>query len=169
MKGESAVQHEKNAFCADKHYLTEKYFNMIYKLALAQTKNQQYAEDICQEVFLKFIKETKEFESEQHVKAWLIRVGMNAAKSLFNSSWYKKNVPLEDNIVFETPQESDVYYAVAELDEKYRTVIHLFYYEDMSVAEIAGYLNEKENTVKSKLRRGREILKEKLKGGFDIV
>ena len=71
--------------------------------------------------------------------------------------------------MFETPQESDVYYAVAELDEKYRTVIHLFYYEDMSVAEIAGYLNEKENTVKSKLRRGREILKEKLKGGFDIV
>lgn len=163
------MQHKTDAFCADKHFLAEKYFNMIYKLALTQTKNIQYAEDVCQDVFVKFITTSKEFESEEHVKAWLIRVTVNAVKSLFTSSWLKKNVPLEDNIVFENPEESDVYYAVRSLGEKYRTVIHLFYYEDMSVAEIAAVLGEKENTVKSQLKRGREMLKEKLKGGVDIV
>lgn len=166
MKGASKLQH------TDKHILAEKYFNMIYKLALTQTKNVHYAEDVCQDVFVKFMATDKDFETEEHAKAWLIRVTINAAKSLFTSSWFKRNVPLEDNadnLVFETPEESDVFYAVRELGDKYRTVIHLFYYEDMSISEIAAALGEKENTIKSQLKRGREMLKEKLKGDVGNV
>lgn len=112
-----------------KQELTEKYFNMIYKLALSQTKDKQHAEDVCQDVFLKFLSSDKEFTSEEHAKAWLIRVAINASKSIFTSSWFKKTVPLSEgeNIAFETKEESNVFYAVADLPFKYKTVIHLFY------------------------------------------
>jgi len=154
-----------------KDKIIEKYFNMVYKLALSQLKSVSGAEDITQEVFLRFIKETKPFQSDEHIKAWLIRVTVNCCRSLFSSSWFKKTVPLTEltDSAFETPEKSDVYYAVLSLPKKYKAVIHLFYYEDLSVAQIAKYLNLKETTVKSQLHRGREMLKEKLKGGYDIV
>lgn len=152
-----------------KQDLTKKYFSMIFKLAFSQTKDKNHAEDVCQEVFLKFLSSEKNFENEEHAKAWLIRVTINTSKSVFTSSWFKKTVPLSEDIVFETEEESDVFYAVMALPPKYRAVIHLFYYEDMSVAEIAKYLSINENTVKSQLRRAREMLKDTLKGGFEIV
>lgn len=155
-----------------KRQIVEKYFDMIYKLALSQTKNREYADDVVQEVFLRYIKTDTEFQSEEHIKAWLIRVTLNCSKSIFTTSWHKKNVPLserEDMPVFDTTEKSDVYYAVAELPQKYRAVIHLFYYEDMSVEQISKYLGTNPSTVKSQLSRGRKMLGEKLKGGYDFV
>ncbi len=149
----------------DKQQIIEKYFDMVYHLAMAQVKNKTNADDIVQDVFLKYIQSAKRFESDEHIKAWLIRVTINCSHSLFTTSWYKKTVPLEDELVFEMEEKSDVYYAVLELPEKYRTVIHLFYYEDMSIAEISEALRIKETTIKSQLSRGREMLREKLKGG----
>ena len=113
-----------------------------------------------------------DFQSEEHIKAWLIRVTLNCSKSIFTTSWHKKTVPLserEDMPVFDTNEKSDVYYAVAELPQKYRAVIHLFYYEDMSVEQISKYLKANPSTVKSQLSRGRKMLGEKLKGGYDFV
>ncbi len=154
-----------------KNEIIEKYFNTVYKLALSQTKSKILADDVTQEVFLRYIRQDKAFESEEHVKAWLIRVTLNCSKSTFTSSWHKKTVPLSED--FDIPvalqEKSDLYYAVLELPPKYRGVIHLFYYEDLSIAQIAKYLGEKESTIKSRLHRGREILKEKLKGGNYIV
>lgn len=145
--------------------LIEKYFNTVYKLALARTKDVSYAEDVTGDVFLKFMQSDKVFDSEEHVKAWLIRVTINESHSLFSRSWFKKTVPLEETIPAEMPEEeSEVYLAVMRLPEKYRTVIHLFYYEEMSVAEISTTLGINESTVKSQLSRGRNILKESLKG-----
>lgn len=149
--------------------IIEKYFNMVYKLALSQTKDKANTDDVVQEVFLRLLKGSTEFKSEEHIKAWLIRVTLNCSKNVFSNSWFKKTVPLSEEIVFESKEKSDVYYAVLELPQKYRTVIHLFYYEGFSVAEIAKVLETKESTVKSQLHRGREMLKEKLKGGFDDV
>ena len=163
----------KETKCApvSKPQLTEKFFNMVYKLALSQTKDKQHAEDVCQDVFVKFLGCDKEFESEEHVKAWLIRVTINASKSVFTSSWFKKTVPLSEreDMAFETQEKGDVFYAVGELPPKYRTVIHLFYYEELSVSQIAQYLKVSENTVKSQLHRARGMLKEKLKGEYDFV
>ena len=147
----------------------EKYFSMVYKLALSQTKSTVNAEDVTQEVFLRYIQNQDKLQSEEHAKAWLIRVTVNCSKSLFLSSWFKRTVPLEEDIPFDTPEKGEVYYAVLELPQKYRTVIHLFYYEDMSVREIAESLGEKETTVKSQLHRGREMLKKLLKGGYNFV
>mgnify|MGYP001037560742 FL=1 len=146
-----------------------KYFDMVYKLALSQTKNQTFAEDVTQDVFVRFIQNKDKFESEEHIKAWLIRVTINCSKSVFMSSWFKKTVPLEEDLTFDSPEKSDVYFAVQVLPLKYRTVIHLFYYEDMSVREIAESIDVKESTVKSHLHRGRMLLKNKLKGDYDFV
>lgn len=153
-----------------KNNICEKYFNMIYKLALSQTKDVSHAEDVTSDVFLKFIASTKEFESEEHIKAWLIRVTINCSKSIFSSSWFKKTVPLEETLAAEMPQEeSDVYLAVLKLPQKYRAVIHLFYYEDLSVAQISKYLNINESTVRSQLTRGRSLLRISLEGEDEIV
>lgn len=160
---------KKDDCCASKEEVVEKYFNMVYKLALSQTKETHHADDVCQEVFLRYIRSSTSFESEEHLKAWLIRVTINCSKNIFSNSWFQKTVPLTEEIMFENEEKGDVYYATLSLPQKYRTVIHLFYYEDLSVAEIARYLKTKESTVKSQLHRGREMLKEKLKGGyFDV-
>ncbi len=153
----------------EKHKVVEKYFDMIYRLALSQTKNREHAEDVVQEVFLRYLKTDKSFESDEHIKAWLICVAINCSKSVFTTSWAKKTSPLTEDIVFDTEEKHDVYYAVLELPPKYKAVIHLFYYEDLSVADIAKYLNMKESTVKSQLRRGRNMLREKLKGDYGLV
>lgn len=153
-----------------KNEIIEKYFDMVYKLAVSQTKDIHHGEDITGEVFLKFLQSKKEFASEEHIKAWLIRVTINSSKSLFSTAWHKKTVPLEDDIVVNMPQEeSDVYENVLALPKKYRLVIHLFYYEDMTVAEISDVLNINQATVRSQLHRGRAILREKLKGDYDFV
>lgn len=149
--------------------IIRKYFDMVYRLALSQTRSVALAEDVTQEVFLRFIQQEDVFQSDEHIKAWLIRVTVNCAKSVFKSAWFRKTVPLTEEISFDTPEKSEVYFAVQNLPSKYRTVIHLFYYEDMSVKEIADILGMKQSTVKSHLFRGRELLRTKLKGGYDFV
>ena len=151
-----------------KHAMIEKYFDMVYRLALSQTQDSHRADDVLQDVFVRYINTDKEFESEEHIKAWLIRVTINCSKSTFTNSWFKKTVPLSDDIVFEMPEQEEVYFAVAKLPQKYRAVIHLFYFEDLSVKEISNYLNIKESTVKSQLHRGREMLKEIIERGAEI-
>ncbi len=154
-----------------KNSIIEKYFNMIYKLAIAETKDVHTAEDVTSDVFLKFMQTNKAFESEEHIKAWLLRVTINTSKSFFSSSWFKKTVPLEETLeAAEIPEEeSEVYLAVMKLPEKYRTVIHLFYYEELTVREISEVINSNESTVKSQLSRARAMLKEILKGESELV
>ncbi|MBQ4526898.1 MAG: sigma-70 family RNA polymerase sigma factor [Clostridia bacterium] len=150
-----------------KQGIIEKYFDMVYRLAFARTKNKSVADDVCQDVFLKYIKSDKEFESEEHIKAWLLKVTVNCSKSFFLSSWVKKTVPLSEDITFEAPETSDLFTQVQKLPKKYATVIHLFYYEDMSIAQIAKLFNMKESTVKSHLFRARQELKNLLGERFD--
>ena len=145
-----------------------KYFDMVYKLALSQTKNQTFAEDVTQDVFVRFIQNKDKFESKEHIKAWLIRVTINCSKSVFMSSWFKKIVPLEEDLTFDNPEKSDVYFAVQDLPLKYRTVIHLFYYEGYKTTQIAEITGQKESTVRSLLHRAREKLKPILKEMYDF-
>ena len=142
---------------------------MVYKLALNQTKSKESADDVVQEVFLRYIQKDIEFKSEEHIKAWLIRVTINCSKNVFSDSWFKKTEGFTQDIPFEHEEKSDVYYATLELPQKYRSVIHLFYYEDMSISEISLCLGQQENTVKSLLHRARNMLRDKLEGGYDFV
>ena len=88
----------------------EKYSNMVYRLAMARTRNIETSEDVYQEVFLRLAKKMPEFESEEHKKAWLIRVTINCSKSILNSSFIKHRADLDENLSFETPERHDIYF-----------------------------------------------------------
>lgn len=144
------------------------YSNMVYRLAFSQTRNKSSADDIYQEVFFRYIKKTPQFETENHRKAWLIRVTINCCKKMWTSSWRKKIVPLDETIVFETKEETNLHYELQKLPVKYRAVIHLFYYEDLSIEEISETLNQKPSTVRTQLTRARYKLKEILKEDYNV-
>ncbi len=141
--------------------VVERWGDMVYRLALARTANVPDAEDVFQEVFLRFFRHEDRFANDEHRKAWLIRCTVNRCKSLLASPWRKRTVPLET--AEEVGVEDDyreVYAAVLSLPAKYRSVIHLYYFEGLSVAEMAQTLNVPEGTVKSQLSRGRALLRE---------
>ncbi len=147
--------------------MVEKYSDMIYRLALVRTKSKENSEDVYQEVFLRLAKKLPEFENEEHEKAWLIRVTINCSKNLLNSKYLKYKSEMKENITFETKERHDIYYAVQELPLKYRTIIHLYYYENYKINEISKILKTNENTIKTRLARAREKLKEKIEGGIE--
>ncbi len=147
--------------------IVEKYSNMVYRLAMARTRNVDTSQDVYQEVFLRLARKMPEFENEEHEKAWLIRVTINCTKNILNSAFERHKAELDENMKFETPERHDLFYAVLSLPIKERTLIHLFYYEDYSIKEISKILNMNENTVKSRLARAREKLKQKVKGGIE--
>lgn len=147
--------------------LLEKYSKLVYRLAYARTHNVHDAEDITQDVFLKYIRLKKSFCSEEHRKAWLIKVTVNAGKSFVTSAWFRHRAELdetqEDTETVDMPEESEIDYAIKELPKKYREIIYLFYYEDLPIKRICDMLNMKESTAKSLLHRARGLLKDKLK------
>ena len=147
--------------------IVEKYIDTVYRAALASSATKADADDVVQDVFLKLITSDKDFESEEHLKAWLIRVAINRTRKLFSTSWFKKTVPLSEDIPFQDSEKSDVFYALRSLPQKYRTPLYLYYYEDYSVREISECLNISEGTIKSQLARGRGLMKIKLEGGGD--
>ena len=144
--------------------VVERWGDMVYRLALARTANVPDAEDVFQEVFLRFFRHEDRFANDEHRKAWLIRCTVNRCKSLLASPWRKRTVPLET--AEEVGVEDDyreVYAAVLSLPAKYRSVIHLYYFEGLSVAEMAQTLDVPEGTIKSQLSRGRALLRDMLK------
>lgn len=151
------------------------YSDMVYKLALSRTKNVSDAEDIFQEVFLRYITSNVQFESEEHKKAWLLRVTINCGNKLFSSAWSRHRAEYNDAVLTdadpgpELKDELGVAEAVRKLPEAYRIVVHLFYYEDLSIQQISRLLDKKEGTVKSQLNRARAFLKKELKGEIDDV
>lgn len=146
------------------------YADMVYRLAVLNTNNEQEAEDAFQEVFLKLFRHKDSIQSEAHLKAWLIRVTVNQCRSMATSAWNRRTVSLEAVAEAAAPQNdenySEVYDAVKMLPDKYREVIHLFYYEQLPISQIAQLLGRNEATVKTHLARGRSLLKNKLKGSF---
>lgn len=155
------------SYAVDAEETVRTYADMVYRLACLNTNNKETAEDVFQTVFLKLVSHQESIISEEHLKAWLIRVTINQCKSVATTAWNRKRASYEDAMLLEEPEESedfsDVYEAVRELPDKYRDVIHLFYYEQLTVKDIAGILETKEATVKTWLSRGRKLLGEKLK------
>lgn len=142
-----------------------KYGDRIFSAAFSVCRNRADADDVVQDTLIRYHSLDKEFENEAHLKAWLIRVAVNRAKDINSSFWRRNTVEWEDTmdeLVFEAPEDSRLFEAVMRLPEKYRTVIHLFYYEDYAVEEIAAILRRPRGTVKSQLNRGRALLKNML-------
>ena len=142
----------------------EQYGNMVFRLALTRVRNEADAEDICQEVFLRWFQHAESLLSEEHCRAWLIRVTLNCTSSLLSSSWFKRTVPLPETLRAAPRRESEVYSAVMRLSKTDRTMIHLYYYEGFKTAEIAEIMGITESTVRSGLCRARRRLKKMLEG-----
>lgn len=142
----------------------DRYAAMVYRLAYAQLRGTADAEDVSQEVFLRYYQKRPEFKSEEHRKAWLLKVTLNRTRSYASSAWRRRTVPLEEAGEILQPEERDLSEALGQLSAKDRSLIHLYYYEDLSVREIGTLLGRKESTVRTQLTRARERLGKILKG-----
>ena len=145
----------------------EKYADTVFRICILHLKNKNDAEDIFQEVFLKFALNDKEFENANHEKAWIIRVTINACKDLIKSFFRSRTISIDELISVADEEKEDLSYvleAVLKLPVKYRDAIYLHYYEGYSALEIGEILGKNENTVYSILSRGRSRLKESLEG-----
>lgn len=157
--------------------IIDRYADMVYRIAVNEMGNKEDAEDVFQDVFLRLVRYRDRISTEEHLKAWLIRVTVNCSRKRQGSAWKKRVVYLNEEEEDRTPDEgaaleyarvesgsTPVGEAVGRLPEIYRIVVYLFYYEEMSVAQIGKILGEKESTVKSRLHRAREMLKIGLEG-----
>ena len=138
------------------------YADMVYRIAYRYVKNSTDADDVFSEVFLAYFKKERTFESEEHRKAWLIRVTINCAKDLLAQRAQLQQLheeTLPDQTARDADTYMDLYKAIEGLRPEYREVIKLFYLDDLSVKEIAQILNKNENTIKTQLFRARETLK----------
>ena len=150
--------------------LAETYRDRLFAAAFQVCGNAADAEDAAQEALLRYHISEKQFESEQHIRAWLLRVAINCAKNVSRSFFRRNTVPLEDymdSLEFDSGESREIFREVMSLPEKYRLVIHLYYYEDYSVAEIGRILALTESNVKVRLSRGRQLLKKALQGVWD--
>ncbi|MCI8423034.1 MAG: sigma-70 family RNA polymerase sigma factor [Lawsonibacter sp.] len=141
------------------------YGDTIYRIAYHALKNRADAEDVMQTVLLRLFESGKEFDSEDHLKHWLLRVAVNESRKALRSFWRRNAVPLEewrDGPVLEDPDRADLFRAVMGLEAKYRLSIYLFYYEGCTVAETAAALRAKPSTVQTWLLRARARLRKEL-------
>lgn len=173
----------------------EKYSNMVYRLAFSLVKNEYDADDVYQDVFLQYIQKNPHFQSEEHKKAWFLRVTINRCKNLFKTAWMLKVMGVQNDESmdaatgelsihmvkgavgsegisvpsaedeFLAKQQDELIKLVKTLPSKYRVVIHLFYCEDLSVEEISVILKKKPSTVRTQLTRARELLRKVMKEG----
>ena len=143
------------------------YADMVYRIAYRYVKNTIDTDDVFSEVFLAYFKKERIFESEEHRKAWLIRVTINCAKDFLAQrsrlqQFNEETVPdpVESNI----DTYMDLHAAIEQLRPDYREVIKLYYLDDLSVKQISQILNRNENTVKTQLSRARDTLRHILEG-----
>ena len=148
----------------------DRYADLVRRVCMIHLKNHTDTEDIFQTVFLKYVTGTTEFESEEHEKAWIIRVTINACKDLLRSFFRSRTVSLDD--LLEQPDQvpedhREVLEAVLALPDKYRDVVYLHYYEGYTAPEIGTILHKNPNTVYTLLTRARDELR-KMLGGEDF-
>lgn len=169
------------------------YSEMVYRLAYALVKDKYDADDIYQEVFAGYIRKNPQFQNEEHEKAWFIRATVNRCKNFWKSAWQSRTGGFDENeeqgasksyagrlrrrgeeafaaqrYAGDGQEAEELIEKVKLLPEKYRTIIHLFYYEDMSVEEISTVLKRKPSTVRTQLTRARRLLKKKMEEGGNV-
>lgn len=147
--------------------LVYKYSDMVLRVALTYVKNISDAQDVCQNVFIKIFKQNKTFNDSEHEKAWIIRVTINESKDIMKSAWKKRFFSSDEIILpINNEENKEVVSMVLKLPLKYRSIIYLYYFENYSTCEIAELLNRNEATVRTQLKRARELLKSEMIGGY---
>ena len=142
--------------------------NMVYKIAFLMLKNQEDAEEVYQDTFIKLYENFRKMKNDEHMKHWLIRVTINNCKMLMRKRKRENLVELDENVLVDDANLNvNSIEAVKKLPEKYRIVIYLFYYEQYKVSEISQILKISDGTIKSQLSRARDMLKKELKEELD--
>ena len=141
--------------------LFQKYKDDVYRLALSYTKSPQEAEDVCQTVFLKLMEQAHVAPGKE--RSWLMQVTANTCRNLLRSAWWKQTVTLEETLPAPAPQYSDTWEKVMSLPPKYRVLVYLRYYEELTTGEMARLLHISQTAVTTRLSRARQMLKELLK------
>ena len=136
------------------------YRDDVYRLAVCYTHNTQEAEDVCQTVFLKLLEQERIDPGKE--KAWLMRVTANQCKNLLRSGWWKKTLPMDEQLSVAPPEVNETLQAVMALEPKYRVVFYLHYCEGYAAKEIAELLGISTTAVTTRLSRARQMLKLKL-------
>jgi len=145
-------------------FLAEKNMDTVFRVAYSYTKNRADAEDVTQDVLIQLYRTDKVFESETHLKHWLIRVTVNQCKMLFRAPW-RRSESIEDyaeTLGFEQREYLDLFRAVMALEKRQRLAVYLFYYEGYSLREIAEITGESLSAVTTRLSRARAKLKDQL-------
>lgn len=140
--------------------VVQKYLGSVYSVCVMHLQNYADAEDCSQNVFVNLFNKSPDFLDENHLKAWLIRVAINECKMHINK--YSRLVSLDsvktEKIEF-SEEKYDISWALMKTPKKYRDVLYLHYCEKYKIKEIAQILKIKENSIKTLLKKGREILK----------
>ena len=148
----------------------DRYADTVRRLCMIHLKNYADTEDIFQTVFLKYALSSVAFENEEHERAWIIRVTINACKDLLKSFFRSRTTSL-DTLMAQAapaaPEHREVLEAVLSLPQKYRDVIYLHYYEGYSAPQISKILGKNVNTIYTLLARSRQMLRERLGGEAD--
>ena len=135
--------------------------NMLFRLSLAMLGNTGDAEDVVQEILIKYIEKAPEFENEEHKKSWLITVASNKCKDLLRFHKRHEVVELEEwNSVVNETIDSGILEALMTLPEKFRLVLILYYVEEYRIEEIAKIIGKTKSAVKMRLQKGRRLLEE---------
>ena len=145
----------------------EQYADTVRRICMVHLKNYTDTEDVFQTVFLKYVQSAIQFESDEHERAWLIWVTINACKDLLKSFFRSRTLSIDQLIeqAAELPPDNrEVLEAVLSLPAKYRDVVYLHYYENYTAPQISRILGKNVNTVYTLLTRSKKMLKEKLGG-----
>lgn len=134
------------------------YSEMIYRIAYTVLNSKSDAEDILQEVLIKYVTTNKKFKDEEYKKSWLIRVTLNMSYNLKKSAWKRHTVPLDNEVKFEYKYQSEIFDIIEKLDKKYKDVVLLYYYEDIPIRNISKILKISEDNVRTRLSRARKKL-----------
>ena len=143
----------------------QKYSNLVFRICFIYLGSRPEVDDVFQEVFLKLFQKKISFASEDHEKAWIIRVTINQCKDVVKGFWWKR-IDLVENVELPLPDsgEKEVLLGVLSLPQKYKDVVYLYYYQEYTVPQIAKFIQRSENTVYSQLHRARELIRQRLEG-----
>mgnify|MGYP003733684703 FL=1 len=156
------------------NYLVRRFGDRVIKLAYYHVRDRYLAEDICQEVFCRVYRHLDRFRGDSSYYTWIYRITMNLCRDYKASAYFRRMLParMEDEVIaaaetrmFEIAEGGEVFSKVMDLPLKLRTVIALYYFEEMKTPEIAQVLGISEENVRKRLCRGRELLREKLLQG----
>ena len=141
--------------------LAERYMDTVFRVAYSYLRCRDDADDVTQDVLIQLYRQDKAFESDAHVKNWLIRVTVNRCKNVLRAPWHKAEhiADYENSLTFEAPACRELFDAVMSLDRRYRLPVLLYYYEGYRQREIAALLGVPEETVRTRLSRARDKLK----------